>query len=296
MAWRRGFTLVELLVTLTILGLLAAMAVPAIRSAMDRADQTVCLSNLRQLGQAFSEFSADHGHYPAAEWDVTDGAGRVVERKRWYHELGPYLDSSPRAWSSGQGRVVLDAATGTASGVVLPSEDDLDQSAFSDVLRCPSVPHWEVGRNGAYGYNHQYLGDARATGVEDGVVTRRNYPVRPSALADRARTLVLVDSAGTGTGPYRSQRIPNAGALGNHAFTVDPPVLPLLGSAGERWGSDSAVPGTGAPLLPSRPHARHRGGCCVLYADGRVEWVTLATLIASDALWNGTGAPATRAP
>ena len=108
--------------------------------------------SLRQLGQAFSEDTADHGHYPAAEMEVTDGSGRVIERKRWYHALGPYLDSGPRAWSSGQGRVQVDPVTGQASGIVLPSEDDTDPSAFSPVLRCPTAGHWAVGRNGAYGY------------------------------------------------------------------------------------------------------------------------------------------------
>ncbi len=53
----------------------------------------------------------------------------------------------------------MDPVTGQASGIVLPSEDDTDPSAFSPVLRCPTVGHWQVGRNGAYGYNHQYLGD-----------------------------------------------------------------------------------------------------------------------------------------
>ncbi len=296
MSRRFGFTLIELLVALTILGLLAAMAVPAIRSALDRADRTVCLSNLRQLGQALSEYVADHGFYPAAEFDLLDSSGRAVERKRWYHQLSPYLDSPPRAWSSGQGRITVDPATGIASGVVLPSEDDLDQTVFSDVLRCPSVPDWEVGRNGAYGYNHQTLGDARVVRVQEGVPVHRNYPVRPGALADRARTLVLVDSAGTGSGPYRSARLPDSAALGNHSFTVDPPLLPLLGGAGggrgERWGSDSPVPGVGTPTLSSHAHDRHRGGCCALFADGRVEWIALATLLASDALWSGTGVAA----
>ena len=155
-----GFTLTELLVSLSIVAILGALAVPALRSAMDRADRTVCLSNLRQLGQAFSEYTIDHGHYPAAELEVRDGSGRVVERRRWYHLIGPYLDSGPRAWSSGQGRAELDPVTGMAGTVVLPSDDDRDQEVFSQVLVCPKAAHRDVGRNGCYGYNHQYLGDA----------------------------------------------------------------------------------------------------------------------------------------
>ena len=296
---RRAFTLIELLVSLTIVALLAALAVPALRSAMDRADRTICLSNLRQLGQAITEFVADHGHYPPAELDVRDAAGRVVERKRWYHALGPYLDSGPRAWSSGQGRVNIDPVTGLAPAVVLPSNDDRDQDAFSRVLICPQAAHWQIGRNGSYGYNHQTLGDARVVGLDsNGVPVPRHFPIRPSEIEDRSRTLVLIDSAGTGTGPYRPSRRPDAGAVGNHAFTVDPPIIPVRGGdegiPATRWASDGTIAGIGEPVLPSRPHGRHRGGACVLFADGRVVWLPLEQLTATDALWNGTGVPSSR--
>ncbi len=49
--------------------------------------------------------------------------------------------------------LLADPVPPQASGIVLPSEDDTDPSAFSPVLRCPTVGHWQVGRNGAYGYN-----------------------------------------------------------------------------------------------------------------------------------------------
>ena len=44
---------------------------------------------------------------------------------------------------------------------------DTDASVFSPVLRCPTVGHWAVGRNGAYGYKHQYLGDPREDGANE---------------------------------------------------------------------------------------------------------------------------------
>ncbi len=290
-----GFTLIELLVSLTILAILAAMAIPGLRAAFDRADRVVCLSNLRQMGQAMSEFESDYGHYPAAEWPVRDGAGRVVERRRWYHSIAPYLDSSPAAWSSGQGRVQLDAATGGSVGFVLPSEDDRDQSVFPEVLRCPRCKGWDVGRNGSYGYNHQYLGDARLLGTEDdGQPVYRRFPVSRTQIEVPSSTVVLLDSAGTGEGPYRSVRSPAAGAIGNHAFTVDPPILPPRGPAGAVLGSDSPVPGVGTQNLISRPAGRHRGGCCALFADGRVEWLPLRELLKDDALFNGTGRASSR--
>ncbi|MEM7163939.1 MAG: DUF1559 domain-containing protein [Planctomycetota bacterium] len=285
-----GFTLVELLVAISIVAVLTALALPAMRGALERADRAVCLSNLRQLGQAFSEYVADHGHFPAAELAVRDEAGKVVARKRWYHAIAPYLGAPPAAWNSAQGR----------PGLVLPSADDRDQSVFPDVLRCPQADAWEVGRNCAYGYNHQLLGDARVVATNGaGEPLHRRFPVRRSEIWNPARTLLLTDSAGTGSEqPYRPPRRPSSRALGNHAFTVDPPLLPEIDREGHvtRWGSDSEIPGMGEPTLSSRPHGRHRGGCCVLFVDGHVKWLPLADVADSATYWGQESFATTTAP
>lgn len=50
---RKGFTLVELLVVVAILALLAGMLIPVLASAREKSRQTVCASNLKQIGSAF---------------------------------------------------------------------------------------------------------------------------------------------------------------------------------------------------------------------------------------------------
>lgn len=60
-----GFSLVELLVVVAIIGLLASLLLPVIAKAPGRAREIKCLSNLRQIGIAFHTFASDHdGRYP----------------------------------------------------------------------------------------------------------------------------------------------------------------------------------------------------------------------------------------
>lgn len=74
-ASRRGFTLIELLVVITIIGLLAALLFPVFAKARERARQTVCESNLHQIGLAIQMYQADHNNVlPEAFGDASEVA------------------------------------------------------------------------------------------------------------------------------------------------------------------------------------------------------------------------------
>ncbi len=57
----RGFTLVELLVTVLVIGVLASLLVPGIAGARQTAKRVACIGNLRQIGTALAVYAADHG-------------------------------------------------------------------------------------------------------------------------------------------------------------------------------------------------------------------------------------------
>ena len=73
----RAFTLIELLVVIAIIAILAAILFPVFAKAREKAEQTTCTSNLKQLGLGFTMYAQDYDQRLPLVWDNTAGNGQL---------------------------------------------------------------------------------------------------------------------------------------------------------------------------------------------------------------------------
>ena len=93
MRTRRGFTLVELLLTVAVVGILLALLLPAVNSARAAARRTQCASNLRQVGLAIGSYTdVHHGRWPESTHTSEPDPVTGKFTRAWIVSVAPYLE------------------------------------------------------------------------------------------------------------------------------------------------------------------------------------------------------------
>ena len=88
-AWQRGFTLIEILLVMTIIAILAAIVIPKMVGRSEQARQTAAHADLSSIKTALDAYEVDNGFYPKSLQDLIQQPSNA---RNWH---GPYLDNLP---------------------------------------------------------------------------------------------------------------------------------------------------------------------------------------------------------
>ena len=170
------FTLIELLVVIAIIAILAAMLMPALKSARDKAQEISCRGNTKQLATALVMYADSNEDYLIPGASVPGFA-----YGRWYMGL--------------ERLVSLGNVRGTQT---TPYGDH--NNAGREVLVCPSQPYTRHWHNLGYGWNYQEFGWSVGNGVRGTppVWGWWGWGTKLSKIIDPSSEIVLGDSEDAG--------------------------------------------------------------------------------------------------
>lgn len=269
----RAFTMIELLMVVSILCVLVALLVPTIRIAVGRTDSVKCMNNLRSIGQGMLLYAADRGAFPySSHYDWwTD----------WGENILPYLETKgkyvwhgvdPGDWPNG-----LWQETTSGSWV----DHDYSQNKYN-YFTCPSgLPPYPAA---SFKYPHNYSCNEFLMPVNQRSYfldwTGAGTPIRPipqvkPATLKRPGSLILV--CDSGVMEYTSNK--GDGSDTCYQFTVVVQNAFVASPTGEiangytacttpaaNDGDFTTGAGAGYPI-----YTRHKGRCNALMADGHVQ-------------------------
>ena len=164
----RGFTLVELLVVISIISVLIALLLPALARARSLANQMACASNQRQIGVAMYEWADDNkGFAPGCGQGFGMGAGQLVPV--------PGVNNVTYALPNLNWHYAFQLPAGNAQRLVLPEGALLAKGYITSpaVYVCPSMERIVAGLAAKYFasarfiYTYEYHFNIMFTGVNN---------------------------------------------------------------------------------------------------------------------------------
>lgn len=267
---KRAFTLVELLVVVSIIAVLAAIAFPVYRMALNSAKRTVCISNFSSIGRAMMMYIANYDdRVPPVNYQYVNPSNPGEDRT-WVQTLAPYAgDFRLFTCPSDTGRDSM----GTPSGW---------------------EGYYRASLRSNLGYNYMYFSPL----LEDQTGKWASYPISMSQVSNVSKTIMFIDSVWdrTQTGrpigggswvtvpPCRYMKIESGAVI--DTFGLPTGTRNLFGFAPVGWQPSSSL----SWLVYGGAWPWHNGSFTVGFADGHVDMLDVGQLTAGcdfDSAWRG---------
>lgn len=288
MSLRKGFTLIELLVVIAIIAILAAILFPVFAKARDKAYQTSCLNNEKQLGLAILQYAQDYdGTFPPSYYYL-NGANSNNGYMHWSGMIMPYCKND-KIFVCPQHKLGGFAPTCYVPGQLNPPAPP-GQTPLKNVMDI-QVPRI------AYAPNELLMPRKKYEAVPQ-VCVNQNWleaPAEEILMAEYTHLIqCLIDTSPTGGDAIKSHR-PTSGVCleGGGVFDGESYAggnIEALTPA-QAWGAINAARAPGGNALGqhhicyTQPDA-HGEGANYIFADGHAKWYTLNQTLNPDRfLW-----------
>jgi prepilin-type N-terminal cleavage/methylation domain-containing protein/prepilin-type processing-associated H-X9-DG protein len=280
---RAAFTLVEILVVVAIIGIVAALMLPAIQAARESARRAQCANNLKQIGLAMQTYLIDHKEFPP---------GYVSELMANRDDKGPgwswgpmimhHLEESPLREEINFTASLRGADTEHIRMTSVPVFICPSDSIFETIIDIPSATSTRIICRMAAGSYVASAGTIRPTckvcrDVFDGVFGR-NRAIKPKELQDGlSKTLCVGERASHWSRPTIWGVLPNSKVIDNQnpkVFAGGPAfVLGTTFNKGFNIETSTEMAHGTEDTLAESFGSVHPGGANFLFCDGGVRFI-----------------------